>query len=159
MADGGPWLMSLWGECVLVVEADTRWKMTMEGKQRIPLSFQIHNWTTSISFSVYVGISNTPLRGPHVKPDQNNKWIIMYGVTLLDWFYGLIHSFHSFFHAMIRNRWWYTYMCFCGVSCKHDRSVNSVWRPSLPQFYGRILKSVTPFCESRKRVTQFISRS
>ena len=38
MADGGSWLMSSGGGCALVVEADARWKRTMEGKRGIPRS-------------------------------------------------------------------------------------------------------------------------
>ena len=41
MADGRPWLISSGGGCTLVVEADARWKTTMEGKQGIPHPFTL----------------------------------------------------------------------------------------------------------------------
>ena len=48
----GAWLMSLKGECVMVVDADGIWKRTMEGDWGIPLSFSFQNRTESISFSI-----------------------------------------------------------------------------------------------------------
>ena len=80
--DGGPWLMLSGGGYVLVVKADTRYKTMVEGERGIPLSFPFQNRTKSISFSMYLGISNTLLSRPHAQTGQNNRRIIMYGATL-----------------------------------------------------------------------------
>ena len=49
------------------------------GQIEYPADFFTPNWTESISFSMYVGIINTLLSGPHAQTGQKNKHIILYG--------------------------------------------------------------------------------
>ena len=73
--DGGPWLM-LSGErrrMRVVVETDGRWKLRMEGEWGIPMSFPTQNRTNLIFLSMYIGINNALLSGPHAQNIGNNK--------------------------------------------------------------------------------------
>ena len=81
LANGGSWLTSSGGRYTLLVEADARWKTMMEGKWGILLSFTFQNRTKSTSFSVYVGISDNLLTGPHAQTGQNNMRTIPLGAT------------------------------------------------------------------------------
>ena len=67
----------------VVVETDGRWKTRMEGERGIPMSFFLQNRAKSISFSMYVGISNNILSGPHAQPNQNNMRIRPLGAACL----------------------------------------------------------------------------
>ena len=76
--DGGPWLIDVVvraeaDACCLVVEADGRWKTRMEGERGIPMSFPTQNRTNLISLSMYIGINNALLSGPHAQNIGNNK--------------------------------------------------------------------------------------
>ena len=68
----------------MVVKADGRWKITMEGKRVILLNFPFQNQTISIYFSMHVGIHNEDAKCWAVNTTDSSTLVLVHCTPKLE---------------------------------------------------------------------------